>query len=213
MIKRVVIASAATLLVAACSEDQPESSGGEAPKAEKAAPAVIAQSVDKAAMTADAKAAVMELGKTLKTQLQAAIKTGGAASAVEVCHDIAPAMAGSLSEKHGMTLTRVSLKNRNPEMGVPSDWQATVLNDFEARQAAGEAPTELAYSAVVDGEYRFMKAIPTGAVCLNCHGSDLKPEVQQRLSAYYPEDRAVGYEEGQIRGAFVAVKPVAAPGS
>lgn len=162
--------------------------------------------VDEAALNADAKQAVMALGSTLKEQLQAAIKSGGPATAVEVCHKIAPSVAATLSAEHDVTLTRVSLKNRNPEMGVPNEWQTRVLQDFEARKAAGEAPDQLAYSAVVDGEYRFMKAIPTAAVCLNCHGSDIKPDVQAQIQALYPADRAVGYREGDLRGAFVAVR-------
>lgn len=163
---------------------------------------------DKKELTAEAKQAVMALGSTLKTQLQAAIKTGGPASAVDVCHKIAPATAAAISEERGMTLTRVSLKNRNPEMGVPNAWQTRVLQDFEARKAAGESPDQLAYSEIVDNEYRFMKAIPTAQVCLTCHGVDVQPEVAARISEFYPEDRATGYAEGDIRGAFVVVRPL-----
>jgi hypothetical protein len=55
-----------------------------------------------------------------------------------------------------------------------------------------------------------MKAIPTGAVCLTCHGTEVKPEVLTKIKELYPNDKATGYQEGDIRGAFVAVKNLAA---
>lgn len=207
-------ATGAAFLIAGCSSDPSETAQDTTANSEVVAaatqapeaPADPAQTPDRAALTADAKQAVMALGSTLKTQLQAAMQGGGPASAVDVCHKIAPSAAASLSEQHGLTLTRVSLKNRNPEMGVPNDWQTRVLQDFEARKAAGEAPDKLAYSEVVDGEFRFMKAIPTAAVCLNCHGENIQPDVAEQIATYYPEDRATGYREGDLRGAFVAVR-------
>jgi len=165
-----------------------------------------AAAIDKAALVDEAKSAVMALGGPLKTQLQAALKTGGPAEAVEICHKIAPQLARSVSAEKGVDITRVSLKNRNAEMGVPNAWQAEVLNDFEARKQAGEDPKTISYAEIVDNQFRFMKAVPTAAVCLNCHGSDLKPEVTAKLNEWYPNDKATGYQEGDIRGAFVVTK-------
>ena len=51
-----------------------------------------------------------------------------------------------------------------------------------------------------------MKAIPTAAVCLKCHGTELTADVVDALNNAYPEDKATGYQEGDIRGAFVVVK-------
>jgi hypothetical protein len=202
---RYTLPVALALVLAGCGSEEPESQQTQAIEPTQTGPAP-----DVEALTADAKQAAMALGKTLKSQLQSAMKQGGPASAVDVCHKIAPAVAASLSEEHGVQLTRVSLKNRNPEMGVPNAWQTEVLQDFEARQKAGESPDTLAYSAVVGDEHRFMKAIPTEAVCLNCHGTDIQPEVQAKITEWYPEDRAVGYSEGDIRGAFVVVRSLAA---
>jgi hypothetical protein len=113
------------------------------------------------------------------------------------------------ANEQGMLLSRVSLKNRNPS-NLPNEWQTLVLEDFEQRKAAGQDVGSLVWSETVsiDGgeEFRFMKAIPTGAVCLNCHGTDLSPEVSRVLTELYPMDRATGYREGDIRGAFVATR-------
>lgn len=206
MIRTIALVSA-VLFLAGCGSGQPDQATQTV--ADSPAPEVTSttpEPSDKTALNADAKAAVMALGSTLKSQLQAAIQSGGVAEAVDVCHKIAPAVADSLSQEHGITLTRVSLKNRNPTMGVPNEWQTRVLQDFEARKAAGESPETLVYSEVVDNQHRFMKAIPTEAVCLNCHGVDIKPDVQAKIAEWYPNDRAVGFQEGDLRGAFVAVR-------
>ena len=51
-----------------------------------------------------------------------------------------------------------------------------------------------------------MKAIPTGEVCLACHGKDINPDVASALDAAYPQDQARGYALGDIRGAFSVSK-------
>jgi hypothetical protein len=63
----------------------------------------------------------------------------------------------------------------------------------------------------LDGKnvFRYMKAIPTGEICLNCHGGDnVKPEVEAKLTEFYPDDKARGYSIGDIRGAFSIVQPI-----
>jgi hypothetical protein len=49
-----------------------------------------------------------------------------------------------------------------------------------------------------------MRALPTQGLCLGCHGpvEQLAPGVAERLKALYPDDRAVGYSLGQLRGAM-----------
>jgi hypothetical protein len=51
-----------------------------------------------------------------------------------------------------------------------------------------------------------MKAIPTSAVCLECHGATLASGAHDVLAELYPEDCATGFSEGDIRGAFVTIR-------
>ena len=55
-----------------------------------------------------------------------------------------------------------------------------------------------------------MKALPTVDLCLNCHGpqASLSAAVREKLAALYPQDKAVGYTAGQIRGAMTLRKPL-----
>jgi len=161
------------------------------------------------AEAAAAKAAIKEFAGALQTELKGAMKAGGPIAAIGVCNTQAMPITAQASADHGMTLSRVSLKNRNPA-NAANDWQSAVLEDFEKKKLAGKDITRLAWSETVkagDGqEFRFMKAIPTGEVCLKCHGTQIAPEVSQVLANLYPEDRATGYKEGDIRGAFVVTR-------
>lgn len=178
--------------------------------AQEASESVVSQtqkpSTDLAALTEQAKVAVKALGGNLKSKLEAALKDGAPENAIDICQITAPEINKAVSAEHGMSVNRVSLKNRNPVSGQANEWQAKVLQDFETRKLNGESPDTLVYSEVVNNEFRFMKAIPTAAVCLNCHGAQLKTSVKERLAERYPHDKATGYKEGDLRGAFVVVK-------
>lgn len=215
MNKYVVMVSLAALLTACGEKVEQAAAPAEAPKAAEQAPqaapaAEVAQAavpaVDKAALAEEAKGAVQAMGGKLKGELEAAMKAGGPVEALNVCKDKAPEIAKSVSAEKGVQVSRVSLKNRNPEMGAANEWQTAVLNDFEAKKAAGTDPATLVHAEVVGNEFRFMKAIPTGEVCLKCHGTDLSPAVTAKLTELYPNDKATGYKEGDLRGAFVVVK-------
>lgn len=156
-----------------------------------------------------AKAAIQELAGALQSELKNAIQGGGPVSAIEVCNTRAMPITHRVSDEQGLNISRVSLKNRNPA-NQPNAWQAAVLEDFENQKAAGQDVSSLAWSETVevDGgqEFRFMKAIPTGDVCLLCHGAQLAPGVSQALAELYPEDKATGFSIGDIRGAFVVTQ-------
>jgi hypothetical protein len=156
-----------------------------------------------------ARAAVQAFSTALKGELMTAMQAGGPLAAIEVCHSKAPGIAEAVSLEQGMQLSRVSLKNRNPDNSA-NEWQAAVLMDFQERVDSGEDAAGLSWQETAEtgdgAEYRFMKAIPTGAVCLACHGKVLAPEVAAQIESLYPEDKATGFSEGDLRGAFVVTK-------
>ena len=167
------------------------------------------QQSDKDTEVAAAKAAIKELATALQSELKAAMQTGGPVAAIGVCNTQAMPITQKVAAEQGLHLSRVSLNNRNPA-NLPNEWQTAVLEDFEQKKAEGKDIGSLAWSETVnvDGEqeFRFMKAIPTKAVCLSCHGTELSLEVSQVLTGLYPADRATDYQEGDIRGAFVATR-------
>ena len=156
-----------------------------------------------------ARTAIQELAASLQTELKNAMQAGGPVAAIGICHTQAIPITQKVSAEQGLQVSRVSLGNRNPE-NIPNQWQTAVLEDFERQKAAGKDPGSLAWSETVSinggKEFRFMKAIPTGPVCLACHGTALSPEVSGLLADLYPQDRATGYNQGDIRGAFVVTR-------
>jgi hypothetical protein len=156
-----------------------------------------------------ARAAAVEFGASLLATLQQAIAAGGAENALEVCKVAAPEIAAQKSAERKLTIGRTSLKLRQPK-NKPDDWELRQLQRFEARKAAGENPAGIEIGEYVDSGgkrlFRYMKAIPTAPLCLNCHGASLAPEVAAKLKALYPEDAATGFKPGDLRGAFTIVQ-------
>jgi hypothetical protein len=162
----------------------------------------------------ESKAVVGPFLKQLGAANQKAIADAGHESAVGVCKDIAPKLAGDASRQTGWKLTRVSLKVRNPLLGTPDAWEQKKLQEFEARLAKGEKPDTLQVSEIVEEpagkSYRFMKAIPLQQGCVACHGTSeqISDGMKAKLNAEYPNDKATGYTVGQIRGAVSLKRPL-----
>lgn len=145
---------------------------------------------------------------TLQPTLQAAMQEGGPIGAIEVCAVEAPRIAADLSKASGWSVSRVSLRARNQLSAIPDGWETDVLTQLDQRQLGGEAVEQLNVAAVVEGEFRYMQAQATGPLCLTCHGTEISSEVQAVLSRHYPQDMAIGYSVGQIRGAITVRKPL-----
>lgn len=143
----------------------------------------------------------------LKPQLKQAMAAGGPAHAVAVCAEVAPALMDRLSAETGWQVRRVSLQARNAERAEPDAWERAVLQQFAARQAAGTPASQLQQAAVTDGRFRYMQAQGTEGLCLACHGETLSPAVQAALDTHYPDDRATGYQLGEVRGAISLIAP------
>ena len=167
-----------------------------------------AADVDQAQLQQQAIDIVKQFGGSLKPELKKAIQAGGPAHAISVCAEKAPAIAEQLRNETGWYVKRVSLKPRNSETAIADAWEKMVLEQFDQRQANGETADKIAFSEVVDGRFRFMKAQGVEGVCLNCHAAEIKPEVEAALKQKYPDDSARGYTLGQIRGAFSLAKDV-----
>ncbi len=154
---------------------------------------------------------VKEFMQSLKQELQAGMQEGGPVNAISVCNLTAPGIANTYSVRNGWDVGRTSLKLRNPA-NAPDAWERSVLESFEERKQAGEDPASMEYHEVVrengTTEFRYMKAIPTGKICLVCHGEQVDSVAKQRIDTLYPDDQAIGFREGDIRGAFTITQPL-----
>lgn len=155
--------------------------------------------------TLAARSLVKAFGSDLKHVLKTSMKSGGPLKALDQCNIQAGPIAKENSLSSGWDIGRTSLKVRN-EKNTPDEWESAVLHQFEKRKAAGENLKTMEYAETVkEGDklvYRYMKPIPTAGLCVTCHGSDVSEEITTKLKSLYPNDKAIGFNIGDIRGAF-----------
>lgn len=178
--------------------------------AASASPSASAPSASpEAALTKQARTLTKDFAEALKAALMKGMGQGGPTAAVKVCHTEAPTIADGIEGAEGWTVARTSLKLRNPD-NAPDDWEREQLERFEKEKASGKPADQLEASAIVDAggtkTFRYMKAIPTAAMCLTCHGSELASDVESTLDELYPKDAARGFAAGDLRGAFTLQK-------
>lgn len=164
---------------------------------------------DMTAFVRDSRAMVKVFAGKLQGALKAAIKEGGPVHAIPVCNSTAPQIAQDSAASEAWTIGRTSHRLRNAG-NAPDPWETAVLSEFQQRAQAGEDLKTMEKTALrqINGQQtlRYMKAIPVGKVCLNCHGSDIAPEVQRQIGELYPSDQATGFKLGELRGAFTITK-------
>jgi hypothetical protein len=142
----------------------------------------------------------------LGARLTAAMSAGGPVEAINVCSVDAPGIADRLSAELGVRVGRTALRVRSAANG-PDDEERVVLEDFERAVRAGATEPPEHFGATADGGFRYMRAIITQPPCLVCHGTDIAPPIREAIAEDYPQDEAVGFAAGDLRGAFVITWP------
>jgi hypothetical protein len=140
-----------------------------------------------------------ELLQPFKQQLQSALRDGlarGPAEAITACRTRAPEIAAALSEA-GIRVGRTSQRLRNPA-NAPPEWAEPLLDAYR-----GDPSVRAGRAVALDEDRRgYVEPIFVQPPCLTCHGENLPESISSRLSQLYPEDRAVGYRVGDLRGVF-----------
>ncbi|WP_374474351.1 DUF3365 domain-containing protein [Arenimonas sp.] len=161
---------------------------------------------------ARAQAALKDFGDRLRTELREAMTRNGAPAAVDFCHVQAPRIAEQVMAEHGVRLGRVAVPGRNRNPGnVAEGWLQELAVSFQAAVDTGGAPE--AQMAVIREdvpagvELRLARGIRVEAACLMCHGDNIAPEIAARIAEHYPQDRATGFSEGDLRGLIWAEVP------
>lgn len=151
-----------------------------------------------------AKEAIGSLQTALVKTLTSELKKSGPAGAIHVCRDEAQVITGQVAEEKAIEVGRTSHRLRNP-VNAPREWTETFVQDGAGKKASEVAPH------VVDLGDRVgvLQPINTLDLCTNCHGRDaeLAPEVKAVLADAYPNDRAVGFAPGDLRGWMWAEVP------
>lgn len=146
------------------------------------------------------------LVKSLQKELKAAIEEGGFDEAVRVCNLEAIPISEIIaaSSENNIEIKRTSHKYRNPD-NAPNEYETNALNHFEELIADGKAIPEYYMQKYFEQEktiYYYYKPMTVGSKCLSCHGNEstVPPQTKQMIDKFYPEDKAIDYEEGDFRG-------------
>jgi hypothetical protein len=136
------------------------------------------------------------------------LEKGGYEGAISVCANVAQDITRQFNEKSGHYARRISLGYRNPN-DFPDEYERQKLESFDRLNREKKLESEY-YEVVLEKgrDYlRYLKPVIAGKMCLNCHGQpdEIPIGVQRIIQERYPNDRATGYLEGDVRGA-VSVK-------
>lgn len=162
----------------------------------------------KAGLRNDAK----EFMGSLKSILVKEMQTNGIVKAVSVCSDTAQLLTNNYGLSKGIYIKRVSFKNRNKN-DAPNEVESAALKSFEELNTKGELTETTEYFTTIEEngikQIVYLKPILIQAPCLSCHGplDQISEGVKVILHSKYPDDRATGYNLGDLRGA-VSIKKV-----
>lgn len=133
----------------------------------------------------------------LGKNLMGTIQSKGTMHALKFCNIQAIPLTDSMSTNYHAKIKRVSDKNRNPNNKA----NAEELNYIAQFKLDAVAKRESKPVVIEKGnQVQFYYPIPTNTMCLECHGKQIKPDVQQQILKLYPNDLAVGYDENEVRG-------------
>ena len=139
--------------------------------------------------------------ESLSGNLKAAASRGGIANAIQFCNMNALPLTDSLSKTFNAKIKRSSLKLRNPG-NQPDSLEAYML-DLYAQILKMKKPMVGKTLLTNNNDVRYFAPIILKSQCLKCHGvigQDVKDETYAIIKEHYPNDAAVDFKEGDLRG-------------
>lgn len=125
-----------------------------------------------------------------------AIQKGGIDYAVEFCNIQAMPLTDSIADHLKVYIQRLSDKNRNPDNAIQTQMDSIAWEKMKSEKTDFTKQDK-------NGEVYYYKpiliAMPT---CIKCHGgkNDISESTQKIINQKYPNDKAVGYQMGDLRG-------------
>lgn len=137
-----------------------------------------------------------DLQKVLMGEVAGAIQKGGTDYAVDFCHVSATPLTDSVSSRYKVFIQRLSDKNRNPKNAITTQIDSLAWEKINLEKASFVEQD-------IDGEIYYYKPILLAmSTCVKCHGGvdDISASTQKIINEKYPDDKAVGYKTGDLRG-------------
>ncbi len=154
-----------------------------------------------------------DLLNLLKRELKNAIAEGGLENAIEVCNLKAIPIAEIIEKasEDNIKIKRTTFNYRNLE-NAPDDIEKSALEHFQNLLAENKSLPDHYIQKVIRQNvvhYYYFKPLIVENICLGCHSNpeNMDTRLLNQLSRLYPEDKALGYKEGDFRGLISVIIP------
>ena len=138
---------------------------------------------------------LQKLGGELKSQMQ----TGGPMGALHFCSQNALTLTEQIAKESKTSIKRISINNRNP-VNKANKVETALLNEWDNLVKNGQPLPEQKLVNVSERTIMYYKPIViNNEACLKCHGN-IEGELAKAVKATYPDDKAIGYKMGDLRG-------------
>lgn len=138
---------------------------------------------------------------SLMKNLSEKMEKGGIAEAVPFCNTMAHPLTDEMANKYDASIKRTSLSVRN-EKNQPNEAELKILHQFETSFSNNE-PLKPVVNLDESGKPHYYGPILLQKKCLACHGTvgqEVHIKTDSIIKSYYPNDKATGYKEGDLRG-------------
>jgi len=146
------------------------------------------------------------LGMTLKSELKAKLKEDKSGlGAIGFCANKAEEITKDVNTKlpSYASVRRTANRLRNPN-NKADNIDKKVMQEYEQSiQNKTFSPKNLKI-VDVNSTTRVYKPLVVKKVCLKCHGSHVSDSIKKVIAFKYPNDKALGYKEGDFRGVIVS---------
>ena len=149
-----------------------------------------------------AQTAIADTFAAMSASLMKALAEGGVEKAVPFCHENVKGLVADLETKHGARIQRVTHKPRNPANRA-SQAELILIESLQQKLANGEALTPTQVDTVDGTSIYYAPIVIPAEACLKCHGQpggDIAPTDLQLIRSLYPDDEAVDFKLGDLRG-------------
>lgn len=139
--------------------------------------------------------------KALSEKLTEQMQLGGPAQALPFCNVEAIPLSQKLSEENNATIKRTSDKWRNPT-NKPSERELEIINNYHKLISEKQEITPIV-EVDSNNKKHYYAPIILKANCLACHGKVeefVSMKTDSIIKSLYPNDKAIGYNEGDLRG-------------
>lgn len=187
IVKLITLSMGAVLVFSACSNNQPTKSSK--------------NTFEEKQIKQEALNAIKVVGGAFQKTLSSKMCEGGLPNAATFCSIHSESLAKEVFKTLplGVSLKRITDKPRNPNNKATAE-ESLVLNELENKES-----TDILVKQISSNHYQVYKAIKVDGVCLMCHGNKeiRDKESYEIISSKYPEDKAIDYNLGDFRGAFL----------